>query len=475
MAYPTYSAELTLIGTSSITVASAVVDTPATVNATDNQLMFVHITTKGTTIAASGGWTSLGSQSSTGGTAKVEVFKRTGAYAAGTITLTFTGGNTAGKAVVLGLVGVVGVATFGEANSFLSTHTGVNGTSTADETLAVHFVGTGQYPRRIDIPGSGYTAVTGVDNNLNDYVLGSGFATTQIATSGGTSGGTGAWTFRDPDPAYAPNTERSIKATVVVTPPIGGGGPSTTITGNAEIPRVLTTTVSPIASVAVGSTGTATLTVVDQNGDPIPNAAVTITSGTPSVATASVPAVTNSLGQTTTTLTTLTAGTTNITATCAGVASSAQAFVVTALAPTYGNSLLVLFRSFFMQIQRSTTNAAQRKIPFFAIDDDGADSFAPKTGLTFSPTEVKLSKNGAAEVDGTGTITEIGGGAYCYNATQAEVDTLGFLTIRPVKTDVYSMTSIIQIVGFDPYDGEDLGLSNLTETDATNNSVGFSR
>lgn len=114
-----------------------------------------------------------------------------------------------------------------------------------------------------------------------------------------------------------------------------------------------------------------------------------------------------------------------------------------------------------MQIKLSESTAARRRIVFFAMDDDSADGFAPKTGLSFSTTEVQLSKNGAAEVDSAGTVTEIGGGSYYYEATAAELDTVGSFVVRPAKTDVYTMPAVVQIVSFDPYDAADLGLTNL--------------
>lgn len=114
-----------------------------------------------------------------------------------------------------------------------------------------------------------------------------------------------------------------------------------------------------------------------------------------------------------------------------------------------------------MLIKLSETTAALRRIPFFAMDDDSADGYASKPGLSFSTTEVKLSKNGATEVDATGTVTEIGGGAYYYEATEAELGTIGFLTVRPAKTDVYTMPVTVQIVSINPYDANAMGMAYL--------------
>lgn len=113
------------------------------------------------------------------------------------------------------------------------------------------------------------------------------------------------------------------------------------------------------------------------------------------------------------------------------------------------------------QLFLSEQTAARRRIPLFLFDDDSADAYAPKTGLTFAAGELKLSKNGAAEVNAAGTVTEIAGGGYYYEATAGELDTLGFLTIRPVKTDVYGAPVTVQILSVNLYDATSAGLSRL--------------
>lgn len=113
------------------------------------------------------------------------------------------------------------------------------------------------------------------------------------------------------------------------------------------------------------------------------------------------------------------------------------------------------------QLILSEQTAARRRIPLFLFDDDSADAYAPKTGLTFSAGELKISKNGVAEVNAAGTVTEIAGGGYYYEATAAELDTLGFLTIRPVKTDVYGAPVTVQIISVNLYDATSAGLSRL--------------
>lgn len=108
--------------------------------------------------------------------------------------------------------------------------------------------------------------------------------------------------------------------------------------------------------------------------------------------------------------------------------------------------------------------SARRRIPLFLFDDDAADAYAPKTGLTFSAAEIQISKNGAAEVNSAGTVVEVGGGIYYYQAAVSELDTVGFLSVRPVKTDVYGAPAIVQIVGYNPYNSANMGLTNLDTT-----------
>lgn len=114
-----------------------------------------------------------------------------------------------------------------------------------------------------------------------------------------------------------------------------------------------------------------------------------------------------------------------------------------------------------MQMKQSEATAERRRIPFKVFDDDSADAYAVKTGLTFSAGEILLSKNGASEVNGVGTVTEEAGGDYYYQATQTELDTLGYVKIRVAKTDCYPVSVKVQVVSFDPYDSAGLGLSYL--------------
>jgi len=119
-----------------------------------------------------------------------------------------------------------------------------------------------------------------------------------------------------------------------------------------------------------------------------------------------------------------------------------------------------------MFIKQSEATAALRKIYFFCADDDSADSYAPKTGLTFASGELKISKGGAADFNASNyaTTTEIGGGWYTYEFSTGEVDTVGPLLFRTNKTDVYSDAQILQVVPWNPYDSTSLGITRLDAT-----------
>lgn len=113
-------------------------------------------------------------------------------------------------------------------------------------------------------------------------------------------------------------------------------------------------------------------------------------------------------------------------------------------------------------MQQSEGTSTYRKIRFFCADDDSADAYAPKTGLTFSAGELKVAKGGSiTEANTAGSVTEQGGGWYDYEFTAGELDTLGLVTLRVAKTDVYSEMVQAQVVPWDPYSATSMGLTNL--------------
>lgn len=115
------------------------------------------------------------------------------------------------------------------------------------------------------------------------------------------------------------------------------------------------------------------------------------------------------------------------------------------------------------QIFRSEPEAARRRIPFRMVDS--ADGKTAKTGLTFAAADVKVSKSGAAEANSAGTVTEVAGGTYYYEPTAGEVDTLGYVQLRVVKSGALDFVAVVQIV--------EEGTRGAVATDAGNGATSF--
>lgn len=93
------------------------------------------------------------------------------------------------------------------------------------------------------------------------------------------------------------------------------------------------------------------------------------------------------------------------------------------------------------------TNPLLRRVYFMiyiadgsALADDGSAATAPPAGT------IQVSINGAAFVDGGGTLAHIGRGEYRYEATAGEVPATGFLGVKFVRTG-YRTEMVTAIVG----------------------------
>ena len=100
-------------------------------------------------------------------------------------------------------------------------------------------------------------------------------------------------------------------------------------------------------------------------------------------------------------------------------------------------------------IKQNETAFTRKQIPMKLVD--ATDGFTPETGLTFSASELKVSKGGGAEANSAGSVLEIGGGLYMYVPSSGEVDTFGQLTVRTNKSGVRDSVFTAQIIAIDPY------------------------
>jgi hypothetical protein len=101
-------------------------------------------------------------------------------------------------------------------------------------------------------------------------------------------------------------------------------------------------------------------------------------------------------------------------------------------------------------LEQNEATAARRRWFFACVDD--TDGKTPETGLSFSGAELQISKNGAAFASFGGSATELSDGLYYYEATAAELDTLGLLVFKVEKSGVRLSTSQPAcVVEWDPY------------------------
>lgn len=91
--------------------------------------------------------------------------------------------------------------------------------------------------------------------------------------------------------------------------------------------------------------------------------------------------------------------------------------------------------------------AAPRRIPVLMRN---ASTRAYTASLTFSGAEIQISKNGSAFVNAGGAVVELGGsgigaGAYYYQASLGDVDTLGWIEIKITKAGMDPWIILINI------------------------------
>lgn len=119
-------------------------------------------------------------------------------------------------------------------------------------------------------------------------------------------------------------------------------------------------------------------------------------------------------------------------------------------------------------LKLSESTAARRRVPVYLLDD--TDGKTPETGRTIIAGDVKISKNGAAEANHAGTLTELATGTYYYEFAAAELDAVGFLQFKLTLSGVRTFVAAYQVVAYDPYAAAGLGLTNLDAAITTRSS-----
>lgn len=120
-------------------------------------------------------------------------------------------------------------------------------------------------------------------------------------------------------------------------------------------------------------------------------------------------------------------------------------------------------------IRQGESTAEYRRVPVYMLDD--ADGKTPETGLTFSSSDVKISKRGGAEANSAGTVTEVAGGLYYYTFTAGELDTVGFITARFIKSGCRTFVAQAMVGAVSLYDP--LGVqANVTAINSDTTAAG---
>lgn len=110
-------------------------------------------------------------------------------------------------------------------------------------------------------------------------------------------------------------------------------------------------------------------------------------------------------------------------------------------------------------IKQSESTAARRTRWVYLVDV--TDGYTPETAIAIASNndsdcadatdECCISKNGGTPVYCAGTLTHVGNGAYIYEYTSGEVDTLGAVSIRINDSAARQFVGTDQVVGFDVF------------------------
>ncbi len=107
-----------------------------------------------------------------------------------------------------------------------------------------------------------------------------------------------------------------------------------------------------------------------------------------------------------------------------------------------------MYPTFSGTFTKDEATAAQATFCFVAVDS--TDGFTPETGLTYAGADNQISKNGAAQGNLAGTVTEIGAtGIYKVVLAAGDVNTLGTAVISFADAAARTHYAQIQVTAFD--------------------------
>ncbi|MGE3596632.1 MAG: Ig-like domain-containing protein [Dehalococcoidia bacterium] len=248
----------------------------------------------------------------------------------------------------------------------------------------------------------------------------------------------------------------------------------TEVAGLAAIPEITTVSLSAGGTVGAGETLDLTVTVLDENGDPVPNVSPTPTSSNTGIATVALLAATDSAGQATVRVTSVAAGSVTVTAALDGVSSAAQ---VTATAVVVSIVTTVTVRVPTISLEVGTTGSAtvtvrdQNGDPMSGVavtwgstvDAVIADPASSTTG-TLGTASVLLPALSA----GTTTITATAGGVTSTGivvAVVAVAEAPGYSTVGSAKVIVNCVSVVKRMSRAQPRRFSDADQRKIDPTD----------
>lgn len=116
--------------------------------------------------------------------------------------------------------------------------------------------------------------------------------------------------------------------------------------------------------------------------------------------------------------------------------------------------------------QQSGATAAYRRIYFRLVSTTDGES-----GVTGAVVSGTIRKNGGLAVAQAGIVTELANGYYYYEATAAELDTLGSILYTPSATGAYTFSYEGMVVAYDPFPAPATEVEFRQEMDANSTKL----